>query len=264
LKKVKEKWEPIVGYEGFYEVSNWGRIRSVPRVIFTVNRKNASYKRIIKGGLLKLNTKWSGYPRVKLTRNSEYTKHSVHRLVAEAFLPNPDNKPCVNHKNGIRTDNYYHNLEWATYQENSQHAVDTGLNSGPKGEKCGNSKLKEEEVLKICYMVDYGELTQKQIAKIFGISNITVSNISRGNSWSHITGRNSEVPKTKFSKGRFHPRSISVINCKGQIFNTMQEAAEAYSLSNATHLAVSCRSTYKTAGKYPDGTSVKWSIYENK
>jgi hypothetical protein len=102
-----EQWRSIPGYEGIYQVSSEGRV------------KNAY------GHVLKPEMARNGYKRIKFF---DKKKFQVHRLVALAFIPNPDNKEVVNHKNGIKTDNRVENLEWNTWSENVKHAYATGLN----------------------------------------------------------------------------------------------------------------------------------------
>ena len=112
---MKEVWRPVVGCEGLYEVSNLGRVRSVPKVGFS--------KQLI----LKQQDERHGYKRMRLTKENRKFCKLVHRMVAEAFIPNPSGKPCVNHINGNKTDNRVENLEWVTYSENYLHAVNHGL-----------------------------------------------------------------------------------------------------------------------------------------
>ena len=103
----KEYWKPVVGYEGLYEVSNWGRVKSLPR------NSTVKYARILKPC-----TDRYGYLYVNLCKNNKQKKFTVHRLVAEAFLPNPDNLPCVNHKDECKSNNVVNNLEWCSYSYN--------------------------------------------------------------------------------------------------------------------------------------------------
>lgn len=113
-----KKWKPIVGYEGYYEISNFGNVRSCERL---VNHGLGSGVRKLKSKII---TPWNdnhGYQVVSLSKSGKVKKYKVHRLVAEAFIPNPDNKPTINHINEIRNDNHVANLEWATYQENNNH-----------------------------------------------------------------------------------------------------------------------------------------------
>ena len=113
------EWLPIKGYEGLYEVSNDGRVRSLDRTV-SVRKPDAPFK-TIKGTEVK---QWSahGYRYVSLMSNGKKHGLRVHRLVAQAFIPNPSNKPTVNHKNGDKSDNSVCNLEWCSYSENEIHS----------------------------------------------------------------------------------------------------------------------------------------------
>ena len=131
-----EQWKAIKGYEDCYEVSDMGNVRSKTRTVNTSILHNDT--RVIKGRLLKNHVKQNGYPTVDLCKNGIVHSCSVHRLVAETFIENPDNLKVVNHKNGIKTDNCVDNLEWVTYRENHWHARNTGLlnNIGQHNNKC--------------------------------------------------------------------------------------------------------------------------------
>ena len=112
---MEEIWKDIKGFEGIYQVSNIGRVKNLER---KVKCKNNSY-RVIKEKILKPNkSKHTGYYMVTLSKNGKQNTYSVHRLVATAFLDNPENKPCVDHINTIRTDNRIENLRWVSYEEN--------------------------------------------------------------------------------------------------------------------------------------------------
>ena len=109
---MKELWKDILGYEGFYQISNLGEVKSMPK--YCGNRPT-------KEKLCSQDCR-RGYKSVGLCKNSVLRHKQVHRLVAEAFIPNPEKKPEVNHKNGIKTDNRVENLEWVSHQENLNHA----------------------------------------------------------------------------------------------------------------------------------------------
>lgn len=115
-----EIWRDIVGYEGLYKVSNRGRVFSCDRLVS--NRHKLILRR---GKILKQRTHKQGYKRVKLTRFSDYKIFLVHRLVAIAFIENPENKDQINHINEIKEDNKVSNLEWVSAKENSNHGTRT-------------------------------------------------------------------------------------------------------------------------------------------
>lgn len=135
--KENEIWKDINGYEGLYQVSTLGRVRSMPRVgkeqhitRFRKNREESFKKSCVTLGGILVPIK-TGFPNkdgvyrqaVALLKNNKSTKYQVHRLVAEAFLPNPNNLPEVNHKNRDVTDNTLNNLEWVTKKDNIEHAL---------------------------------------------------------------------------------------------------------------------------------------------
>lgn len=136
-----EVWKDVSGFEGEYQVSNFGRIKSVGRTIITSNGKQY----YLPERILKLRKSDCGYIRVGLWKAQRAFYKSVHRLVAEAFIPNPENKPQVNHKDGNKNNNKVSNLEWSTCSENLKHKFCVlGYKSwmfNKKGKDCAFSKI---------------------------------------------------------------------------------------------------------------------------
>ena len=124
---MEEIWKSIENYEGYYEVSNLGNVRSIDRIVPTLNSKYYKFKSI----LLKPSKSGSGYLAISLVKNSKAHTITIHILVAKAFIINSENKPTVNHIDGNKYNNNVLNLEWATKSEQSIHALKNGLSKIP-------------------------------------------------------------------------------------------------------------------------------------
>lgn len=127
-----EVWKPVKGYEGLYEVSNLGNVRSVDRHVMNGNRCC-----LLKGKPRKPYFISTGYLMADLFKNGQGKKYLIHRLVAEAFIPNPENLPCIDHINTIKTDNRVENLRWCSNKENM---------NNPLTREHINIKIRSEEV----------------------------------------------------------------------------------------------------------------------
>lgn len=122
---MEEIWENIKGYEGLYQVSNLGRVKSIKRLIYDINKKQNVY--IQKETILKYGLNHKGYKMVKLQKNKQKKTISIHRLVALTFIPNPNNLEQVNHIDGNKENNCVSNLEWCNNEYNHQHAIEHNL-----------------------------------------------------------------------------------------------------------------------------------------
>ncbi len=168
---MKEKITPTdcskwVNFNSFIKVSSDGEIKS--------------HGKLINGEICK-----TGYKRVHVSHNGIEYKFLVHRLVAMAFIPNPDKLPCVNHKDGNKQNNCADNLEWVTYSENQKHAYRTGLRSA-KGTKNGQHKLTEKDVEAVRAKYVKGKHTENNsygLAKKYGVSPKTIQQIVNGVTW---------------------------------------------------------------------------------
>ena len=179
---MKELWLPINGYEGLYSISSLGRVKSFDRVLIT--RGGGTY--VKKGRILKGAFTTKGYMFVTLAVNKRNKIHSIHRMVAAAFIENPQKLPQVNHKDGVKTNNKADNLEWCDNNYNQRHAIENGLNNQAKGENCGTSKFTEKTVLDIRAMYATNKYSKSEIGRIFGISKSNTIHIINRKGWEHI------------------------------------------------------------------------------
>lgn len=179
-----EIWKPVKGYEGLYEVSNVGRVKSMPR---TIARSDGKPYTIKKEKIMKLFADEDGYRRIEMRNDGKSFKTFAHRLVARAFIPNAENKPQVNHINGIKNDNRVDNLEWVTLQENKDHAVANGLVADQRGIKNPSNTLEEKQVMKIIELKEKG-FRPVEIARKIDIPYSNVRNVYYGYTWTWLTG----------------------------------------------------------------------------
>lgn len=161
-----EEWKDIIGYEGHYQISNWGRVYSVLR----------NKIRVLTYGL---------YVQITLHKDGHRKIFLVHRLVGIHFIPNPQNKPEINHKDCNRHNNNDWNLEWVLPIENIAHSIVNGLQN-PKGETNANSKLTEKDVIEIRKKYIPWKYSSSMLAREYNISIATIHRIVKRTNWKHI------------------------------------------------------------------------------
>lgn len=194
------EWKPIIinGVKTMYEVSNIGQI---------INIKS--------GKMMKSSHNEKGYCQVKLRFNDKGNTRIIHRLVAIVFIPNPENKPQVNHINAKKDINWVGNLEWNTCQENIDHAVKNNLQTHLIGEDSNNSKYTNQQVHNVCKLLEENKLFNIEIAKITGVDVSAVSKIKCRSGWGHISDKynipiplansvGSSAPASKYSDDQIH------------------------------------------------------------
>jgi len=165
---VKEEWRNIGGYEGLYQVSDIGRVRSVASGNIKALAKNST-----------------GYYRADLWKDNAGRKVFIHRMVYAAFHGDIKKGLIINHKNGSPLDNRASNLEMCTHLENSQHAWRTGLTDN-RGEKHGLSKLKEVDVIFIRENLNKKEFNANFLAARFSVRPSTIRKVTARLSWKHV------------------------------------------------------------------------------
>ena len=182
----QEIWKDIEGYVGYYQVSNLGRVRSLSRTITTHykdGRGDVTVHR--KGRIMKPNKNVEGYLRIQLSKDDIRERSAIHRLVALAFIPNPNPEKynMVNHIDGVTDNNNVNNLEWCDNRENQEHAIRIGLNQRV-GTNSHWSKLTEEQVKFIRENYEYrGKYNFCTLAKMFDVTPRTIQNVIVGNTY---------------------------------------------------------------------------------
>jgi hypothetical protein len=171
--KDAETWKPIAGYEEIYEISDKGSVKRIKP------EYNTYVGKILAGGY-----DTDGYHVVLLYKSGKRRMFKVHRLVAEAFLPNPDSKPQVHHKNSVKFDNRAENLEWVTWPEHVEHTVADNAYNPAKGSDHHNAKLKESQIPEIRKLLAEGK-SCTDIALLFAVNSATIGDIKDGKTWKH-------------------------------------------------------------------------------
>lgn len=170
-----------VRFHKCYEVNRLGQVRSIDRI-----RNSRGHKYNLKGKIMSTGD-CNGYRFVPLYLNGKPTNSYIHRIVAQAFIPNPHNKPQVNHINGIKHDNRVENLEWVSQSENMKHSFDKlgRYRGGSPGEKHHQVKLTLLQVKEIILRYYTKQSTTIEMAKEFGIKRNYVYVLTGGHSWKH-------------------------------------------------------------------------------
>lgn len=175
LNKEVECWLPVVGYEGLYEVSNLGRVKCLEHTAFKPNHRQKTA--FLPEKLLKLHVN-TGYYCTHLQKGKERKTFKVHRIVCSTYNPKKDmDKLVVNHINGNPLDNRNVNLEFVTYQDNTNHAYRV-LNK--------KTKLSKDEVLNIKKELNTYKCTNVYLSKKYNVSVATIISIKKNKTWSHI------------------------------------------------------------------------------
>lgn len=173
-----EEWKDIANYDGKYQISNFGRVKSFCRDTCKI---------------LKPLLNPFGYLTASLCGKRKF----IHRLVVQAFIPNPHEKPQVNHRDGHKLNNHVDNLEWATAAENSQHAKMAGLRNPPQGADSSSAKL---SAVQVSYIRDNPDgLNMCELARMFFVNYATISLIQLGKTYRNVGGNVRAAKKQRIS-----------------------------------------------------------------
>lgn len=224
---MNETWKPVRGYEGLYEVSDWGNVRSL------------NYRRTGMVKLLKQRTNQFGYQVIGLNYDGKQHFNQVHRLVAEAFIPNPYNKPEVDHINTNRTDNRVENLRWVTKKENGNNPLTLKhISDVVKGE---NHPL---------YGKNHSEESKKKMS-------FNRKGKCRGESH-YLYGKHlseeikKKISKAKIGKPSHRKKKVIQYTLNGDFIKEWDSATEAERILNINHSQISavCKGRHKSTGGY--------------
>lgn len=177
-----ERWEDIPEFEGCYQISNYGNVKRLSRL---VHRKGLHSTQIKEISSIKFSINRNGYCYYRLNVNNKKTMIFPQRLVAKLFVPNPENKPEVNHIDGNKLNNNYSNLEWMTRKENMAHAFKNKLHD-LNGEKSYRAKLKNEDVVHIRELFSSKTKNQSELGRQYGMSAQGIRDVILRKTWKHI------------------------------------------------------------------------------
>lgn len=175
---TNEVWKK---FNDILEVSSYGRVRTIERLVNGIGFGGSKTSKLIKSKLRKFQLSHNGY----LQMRDRHELLRINRMVAIAFVPNPENKPHVNHKDCDKTNNHYTNLEWCTPLENNIHAISNGRTNPPKGRNHWKNKLDEMQVRTIRKCLIDG-ITQQKLADYFKVHRTCISAISLKYHWRHL------------------------------------------------------------------------------
>lgn len=147
--------------------------------------EDGTVKSLLTGKLIRKRVGPQGYYQINLCINGKCKTYMFHRLMAEAFIDNSTNLPCVNHIDGNKLNNALDNLEWTTYSENSKHALRTGLTHPAKGKNTKNGRFSDSDIKNIRGLSKQGK-SQRQIAALYQVSKSTIQQILEGRAYSWV------------------------------------------------------------------------------
>lgn len=182
-----EIWKDVVGYEGLYQVSNLGRVKSLERVAY-INRgrggKGPRQTRPIKEKILFVRYGTNGRLGVQLSKNNETKLFYIHRLALSTFAGVQEGRPFCCHIDGDKNNNKIINLKWGTRLENEKDKIKHGTLS--RGERCGTHKLMNEDVYRILYLYETEGYSQRSLAKMYNLEPSTIHSVVHKKSWRHL------------------------------------------------------------------------------
>lgn len=183
-----EIWRDVVGFEDYFKVSSYGRVKSKARLVYrSVGAPFWKKEKVLKPGTKR-------YAQYNLSIDGVSNYKLGHRLVGEAFLPNPEKLPMVLHKDNDKLNNHVDNLEWGDGYKNMQDAVTTGAVVAPRGIQTYQAKSSEADIIEIRRLYGTGNFTMFEIGEMFNYPYRSISDIVRGKSWKHLPGI---IPKEK-------------------------------------------------------------------
>lgn len=182
LEQDMEEWRDVVGYEGYYQVSDTGKVKSLKRI----TRNNFYSNQIKHDFILKPNTDRGNYKYVALSKNAKTKSIKVHTLVLIAFVGPKPKGMCCRHIDGSRDNNNKHNLCWGTYKENQHDRRIHGTDRYFKGEEHPAAKLTEKDVLEIRKLYEDSQNTKVELAEKYNVSRENIYRIVNHLTWKHI------------------------------------------------------------------------------